>query len=364
MPNIMNHALDMGHLTLEERPFDELDALVLSQLVYLPLKGFLTREDSCTVAQAWEYIQNNVVLDPLDAFQKKRYQLFEVCAEMPRYAGWRLCGYVDEIDTEREMQFCACTYDLHNGCRCIAFRGTDMTLVGWKEDFNLSYTTVPSQHEAAEYVHRASADHGDALYFCGHSKGGNLAVYAAAATDASTRERIRRVYSFDAPGVDEETLNSHGYELVSQRIDSYLPQSSIVGMLLNYHPVYTVVRANTLGVLQHDALSWQVQNGAFEQLESVDHTAKLTDETIHAWLAGIGLEERRQLVDTLYDVVEASRAELVTELVSDWRDSANRMLEAYRDLSADFKKNVRRLLRSLFATGAGELLDIILRTRE
>lgn len=362
MPNIMNHAMDVGHLSLEERPFDELDALVLSQLVYLPLKGFMGREDTCTIEQAWEYICEHAVPDPLDAFQKKRYQLFEVCAELPRYAYWNVCDYVDEIDQEREMQFCACAYDLHNGCRCLAFRGTDMSLVGWKEDFNLSFTTVPSQHEAAEYAQRVSMDHGDVLYFCGHSKGGNLAVYAAAATDASTRERIRRVYSFDAPGVDEGTLNSPGYALVSERIDSYLPQSSIVGMLLNYHPVYTVVRANTIGVLQHDTMTWQVRDGAFVELEGVDHTAKITDETIHAWLAGIEPEERRQLVDTLYDVVEASRAQLVTELVADWKESANRMLEAFRDLSPAFKKNVRRILRSLFATGANEVVSTILET--
>lgn len=354
--------MDVGHLTLEERPFDELDALVLSQLVYLPLKGFVTREEICTIEQAWAYISEHVTVNPLDAFQRKRYELFGVCAELPRYAHWDVCDAVDEVDEEREMQFAACTYDLHNGCRCIAFRGTDMTLVGWKEDFNMSYTTVPSQHEAAEYAHRVSQDHGDALYLCGHSKGGNLAIYAAAVTDASTRERIRRVYSFDAPGVDEETLNSHGYALVSERIDSYLPQSSLVGMLLNYHPVYTVVQANTLGLLQHDTMTWQVRSGAFVELEGVDSTARLTDETLHAWLAGIDLEERRLLVDTLYDVVEASRAQLLTDLVEDWKESANRMLEAYRDLSADFKKKVRRLLRSLFATGANEVAANILRT--
>ncbi len=354
--------MEVGRLSLEEHPFDELDALILSQLVYLPLDGFLKAEERCTIAEAGEYIRDHVVISPLDGFQKRRYDLFEMCAELPRYAYWEISGYVNEIDEEKEMQFCACVYDLHNGSRCIAYRGTDMTLVGWKEDFNMSYTTVPSQHEAAEYIHKAAQGHGDALYLCGHSKGGNLAVYAAAVTDPSTRERIRRVYSFDAPGVDAETLNSYGYAMVSDRIQSYIPQSSIVGMLLNYHPVYTVVKSNTVLILQHDTMSWQVRGGAFVVMEGVDVTSKVTDEAIHEWLAGIELDERRFLVDTLYRVVEASQAELVTDLVSDWRDSANRMLEAVRGLRSDEKKSIRRMLRSLFATGANEVVETIVQT--
>jgi len=362
VPNVQNHAIEVGHLSLEERPFDALDALILSQLVYLPLEGFLQPGGTCTIEEAGEYVRENVSVHPLDTFQKKRLALFETCAELPRYAYWKISGYVNEIDTEKEMQFAACVYELLNGSRCIAFRGTDMTLVGWKEDFNMSYGTVPSQHEAAEYIRRAAQGHGDILYLCGHSKGGNLAVYAAAATDASTRERIRRVYSFDAPGVDGGTLHSQGYAMVSPRIESYLPQSSIVGMLLNYHPVYTVVRSNTLAVLQHDTMTWQVRDGAFVTLAGVDKISSITDETVHAWLEGIDLEERRFLVDTLYRVVASSQADLLTDLVSDWKESAERMAGAVRGLTADEKKGVRRMLRSLFATGANEVVETILKT--
>jgi len=361
LPNIQNHAIEIGHLSLVERPFDELDALILSQLVYMPLDGFLPVGGGCTIEEAGEYIRENVTVHPLDSFQKKRYDLFEACAELPRYAYWQISGYVNEIDSEKEMQFCACTFHLPNGSRCIAYRGTDMTLVGWKEDFNMSYTTVPSQQEAAEYIQKAAAEHGDALYLCGHSKGGNLAVYAAATTDASTRERIRRVYSFDAPGVDEETLHSHGYALISERIESYLPQSSIVGMLLNYHPVYTVVRSGTLAVLQHDTMTWQVRDGAFATLPGLDHVSRITDEAVHAWLSGIDPEQRRFLVDTLYRVVASSQADLLTDLVDDWKESANRMLDALRGLDPQERKSIRRMLRALFATGANEVVEVILK---
>ena len=367
MANIQDHAVAVGEAGLDERPFDALDALILSQLVYLPLQGFLRGGESCELHEAWAYLQEHVAAEELDIFQRKRYRLFETCAELPRYAYWRLSAYDDVVDTEREMQFCACTYELLNGQRCIAFRGTDLHIVGWKEDLNMSFMTVPSQQEAAEYVQRAARGHGDQLLFCGHSKGGNLAVYAGACADPSTRERIRRIYAFDGPGVDEQTLDSYGYALIAGRIESYIPQSSVVGMLLHYHPVYTVVRAMTVGILQHDVMTWQVKNGDFVRLQGVDMTGRVTDEATHAWLATMDMDERRLLVDTLYQVVDAAQGELVTDLISDWRDSAAKMLDAIRDLDSGVKQSVRKMLRSLFSTGADEVVRIIvqnIRNRE
>jgi len=134
----------------------------------------------------------------------------------------------------------------------------------------------------------------------------------------------------------------------------------VVGMLLNYHPVYTVVEAATIGILQHDAMTWQVEDGAFVTLAGVDVTGRLTDETIHAWLAGMEMEERRFLVDTLYQVVDAAQAELVTDLATDWLESAGKMLEAVRGLDQKTRRNVLRLLHSLFSTGAGEIVKLVI----
>ena len=360
MPNIQDHAVAVGGMDLSARPFDALDALVLTQLVYLPMEGLLNGGGLATIAQAWDYLRENVDPAPFDRFQKKRWKLFETCASLERYRSWEAADYINDIDAEREMQFCACTYHLPGGLSIVAYRGTDLTVAGWKEDLNMSYMTVPSQHEAAEYVFRAARGTGDALILCGHSKGGNLAVYASASTDASTRERIRRVYTFDGPGVDENTLGSYGYALVSGRIESFIPESSVVGMLLNYHPVYTVVKAATLGILQHDAMTWQVEDGAFVTLAGVDATGRITDETMHAWLAEMDIDQRRLLVDTLYQVVDAAQAELVTDLAEDWLDSAGKMLEAIRGLDGKVKRDVVRMLHSLFSTGANEVVKLVI----
>ena len=217
----------------------------------------------------------------------------------------------------------------------------------------MSFMTVPSQKEAVDYVERQGRQ-GAALRLGGHSKGGNLAVYAGACVDPAVQERILRVYSFDGPGMDEETLGSPGYDRISARIESYIPQSSVVGMLLHYHPVYTVVRSASVGILQHDAMTWQVKDGDFVRRNDLDMSGRITDEAIHTWLQSMDMDQRRELVDTLYRVVDASRAELVTDLIEDWRDSAVKALEAIRELDPRVKADVRRMLRTLFSTGAAE----------
>ena len=360
MPNVQDHALAVGEQRLAQRPFDALDGLILTQLVYMPMEGRLDKGESCTVREAWDFLRENVDYEKLDQFQKKRYKLTEVCAGLPRYADWVMRDYENLIDDEREMQFCACTYQTEAGLRYIPFRGTDLTVAGWKEDLNMSFMTVPSQQEAADYVARAAKGNGDVLMLGGHSKGGNLAVYAGAHAEPSTRERIRVVNSFDGPGLDEETLACEGYQLVRERIESYIPQSSVVGMLLHYHPVYTVVKADSVGILQHDAMTWQVENGDFMRLNGLNLSGKLTDEALHAWLQTMDKEDRRLLVDTAYRVLDAGQAELVTDFTDDWRDHAAKALEAIRELNPQVKRDVRRMLRSLFSTGASEALRMAL----
>ena len=360
MANIQDHARQTGGRPLGEKPFDALDGLILTQLVYMPMEGLMDGPDARpTVAQAWAFLKAHVDYEALDVFQQKRYRLFETCAGLERYAAWRMRDYVNEIDPQREMQFCACTWELPDGRRYAAFRGTDLTIAGWKEDLNMSFMTVPSQKEAAAYIERAAEKPG-ALMLGGHSKGGNLAVYAGACAAEAAQKRIDKVYSFDGPGLDESMLHSAGYQRVSPRVESYIPQSSVVGMLLHYHPVYTVVKSTALGILQHDAMTWQVEDGAFVTQSGLDMSGRITDEAIHTWLQGMDMERRRLLVDTLYKVVDAAQAELVTDLTEDWRESAARILEAIRELDPKVKRDVRRMIHSLFSSGASEVVRQVL----
>ena len=169
----------------------------------------------------------------------------------------------------------------------MAYRGTDNSIAGWHEDFDMGYASpVPAQSEAVAYLRRM-AEAGRPLHVCGHSKGGNLAAYAAAFSDEATQELLQDIYSFDGPGLDEAALESEGYARIRPRLRSYIPQSSVVGLLMGYHTDYTVVHAQQVGILQHDGLSWQVDGPRFQRDEEVDAGARILCEGLHSWLKGI-----------------------------------------------------------------------------
>ena len=317
MPNLFDHVRDVGGLSLAQRPFDELDSLALTQIVYMPFEGLLDAGGSVSLARAWDFLRETYPDNFTDPFQHKRYDLTALCAGSARYADWELHDYVNDIDNERMTQFCACTFEPPgSGLSYIALRGTDLTLVGWREDLNMSFMTIPAQTETVEYLERIASRTGDALMLGGHSKGGNLALYAAAHAHSDTQARIRRAYSFDGPGVADDTLKSCGYELVRERVESYLPQGSVVGMLLSCHPVYTVVRSDAWGLLQHDALTWQIRDGAFETLPDLAPSGKFADEALRGWIDSLSPDDRRMLTDTVFRVVGAAQTDTVDTLLS------------------------------------------------
>ena len=157
MPNIQDHALQIGGQRLAERAFDALDSLILTQLVYMPFEGFLDRGESHTVRECWAFLRDYVEPEKLDRFQQKRYRLTEVCAGLPRYQDWQVHDYVNHIDREQNIQFCAACYDLDDGAVCVSFRGTDLNIAGWVEDMKMSFMVVPAQEEAARYVAEIAA---------------------------------------------------------------------------------------------------------------------------------------------------------------------------------------------------------------
>lgn len=360
MPALMEYLQDFGHLSFAERPFAPPDSLALTQMVYMPMEGLLDEGGSVTVAELWAFLAATYPDNFADPFQRKRYLMTKACAQTARFAQLRMMDYVNHIDFDLETQFCAATFALPDGSRYIAFRGTDLTLAGWKEDLNMSFMAVPAQQEAVAYTTRAAGAFAGALLLGGHSKGGHLALYAAAHCAAAVQQRIQSVYSFDGPGMDEQTLLSDGYARISAKVASYIPQSSVVGMLLCYHPVFQVVRSNTIGLWQHDALTWQVTDGAFEMLEGLDIGTQVADEALRQWIDRLTMEDRRFLKDTVFRVISALDPETIDPLVQDFTASTVKLFAAFRKLEPETRTRTRRILGDLFSSGASEAVRHIL----
>ena len=282
-----------------------------------------------------------------------------------RFASLPLRRAVQTTDAERQMQFAAVTFGLPDGTHFIAYRGTDNTLTGWREDFNMAFESpVPAQTAALEYLTQIAGETDGPLILGGHSKGGNLAVYAAAHAEAAVQGRIRTVYTFDGPGLDDATMVSAGYAAIAGRIRSFVPRSSVVGMLLAYHPEYTVVRSSATGLRQHDSFTWEVLGTGFRTVPDVDRGSQLVNQTVHAWLSRITPEKRRRFVDTLFDLLEATGATTVRELAASLPSRSGAILKALQKVDFDTARMMITLLGQFMTIGAQNILGLLRAPRE
>jgi hypothetical protein len=256
------------------------------------------------------------------------------------------------------MQFSAVCLDLPDGTMCVAFRGTDNTIVGWREDFNMAYTTrVPAQEAAVLYLVRAAALTRRPLRLAGHSKGGNLAVYAASFASKRIQDRIESIWSYDGPGMNRENAETEGFLRIKEKIRSYIPQTSIIGLLMDYYEPYTVVRSTASGISQHEPLSWQVYGPRFETLPSIDRTAMVVRETLHEWLQNSTPAQRAHFVEALFSMVENTNATRMSELTGEKLKTLVAMVGARKDVDPETRRVFTRLMAQAVTLGFGNVID-------
>lgn len=257
------------------------------------------------------------------------------------------------------MQFAAVSFLLPDGSVYAAYRGTDMTIVGWQEDFNMSFlSAVPAQVKAAEYAGAvARACPGRALRIGGHSKGGNLSVYAAVKAPAAVQDRIVRVYNNDGPGFAKPLVGTPEHMRVADRILTVVPQSSVVGQLLEHEQNVEIVRSDAEGMLQHDGFSWQVVGDHFIHLDGFSREGKVIDETLESWEGSLSPKQREAFADALYTVLTASGAKTLSDLNGDKLKSAVTMLKTYSNLDRETRQLLSGSLRALVGSYAKNVAD-------
>ncbi len=319
MPNMLDYILWKGKLSFAEFPLSSVDALLISTLSYIQFDNMIAPNPQ-EAPRLSELSQ--MFLELPEEAGKSRFrdsrdrELLETMGKSRRFGSLRLTGARELADEKKELQFAAITLLLENGGALAAFRGTDGTLIGWKEDLNLSFLDViPGQQAARDYLEEIGKLCPGELYAAGHSKGGNLAVYAAVRSREDIRERIRGVYNYDGPGFRQKVLKDPGYRELLDRIHTFVPQGSVVGMLLEHEEPYTVVQSTEKGLLQHEPYSWEITGDGFAELSQVTEGSRMVDETIKSWLAGLSVEEREHFINTLFEILEASDAEHIDELI-------------------------------------------------
>lgn len=349
--NIVEYVHAYGYFDFEALPFGAVDALVLGQFAYLKMNGlvqgmgtgngFVTLKDMAQMPEA-----EQLFADP--RWEENNRALFREMCESRRFGTMKCMFCEEKTCLEDETQFMAVTCMLSDGSVKILYRGTDETIVGWKEDFNMAFQfPIPGQAAGMQYLEEVSGRVSGRLDLIGHSKGGNLAVYAAMYASEQTRERIGTIYNLDGPGFRSEVYTTGGFEKIKDRIVKIIPKSSIVGMILEDHGAYKVVESKNTGLLQHDPFSWQIDRIDFVYADRMNEPYRLMDEGLNAWISALSREEVADFVNTLYQVVSASEAEDLISFTKNWTKSLAGMTGAIQHMDDETKRNMHRIMKRL-----------------
>lgn len=285
----------------------------------------------------------------MSVFEKENRALFEGMLSGRRFRDMKLNCYINLVEKEWETQFSAITFILDDGTLFLAFRGTDETIIGWKEDFNMAFLSpVPGQEYSVKYVNMVTGWLHQPFYIGGHSKGGNLAVYSGMKCAPFVQKRIQKIYSLDGPGFRPEVLKECHYNAIEGKVVKLLPHSSMIGMIFERDIHYRVVESNSHGLLQHDPFSWLVEEDHFVDVGDIYESQKIINEALNEWILSLNEEQVRTFVETLYQVISASQADDLITFTADWKKSMNAVVTALKEVDDQTAEMLRGIIRSLF----------------
>lgn len=344
MRTLLDYMKEHGGENFDRLPFNELDAAVFSQLVYLPLERAL-RPGGTTLKAAADALRGTPCGKVYEFMLRPRLETLRLAGLFPRWRDIVIADFKSDTDPKAQKQFCAMTC-LLPGRAVVAFRGTDLTLTGWKEDLNMAFQSpVPAQRDAADYLTRQAEKNPLPLIVCGHSKGGNLAMYAGFFAESAVRARIEGVYPFDGPGLRRRDLDRRTPPLPP--VYSFLPRGSVVGIIFRPYRPYVSVKCPVPGLWQHDPYLWQTEDTRFARAHGLSLFSRLMDDTLDDWLNSLSEEDQKIFVDTLYRVISAAGTDLLGDVVRGGIPVMRRMLDAAISLPRPVRGACMRVVRRL-----------------
>lgn len=351
MGNIMDYISWRGDLSFEQAQFNEVDNLILACFSYVNLDGIsaVTKQKGIGLKKLTKEFMKLHTMKELEAdksfIRLAPFMMMEM-AKSVRFGKCVVRNYVNDIVTEAEQQFAAMEIVLEDGTSYVSFRGTDDTIIGWKEDFNLSTGVVPAQKRAIEYLQKISEHTDGMLRVGGHSKGGNLAIYGSVMCK-SVHEKILEIYSNDGPGFSREFQELPEMKEMMPKIIRIIPEYSIIGTLLEHEKEPVIVASSSKGLLQHDGFSWEVQGPALVRRDSLNKTALRFIEILHKWIDGMDTEQKRLLIEDLFATLQASGYENLSEVQSGGLKSLAAMVKRVEKFAPESRGMMQELLTAI-----------------
>lgn len=358
MANVCDYIKWRGDLDLEKSDFNEIDNLILSRFSYFPFDNIIEENEVVTIKELGERF-NKQDINKLPILWKDDVDLFPLMGQSKRFGEMLATKYINKIDVEQEKQFSAITVLMPDDTIFVSYRGTDNTIVGWKEDFNMSFKShIASQISAKEYLEIIAKEYPDKkIRIGGHSKGGNIAVYAATFVSNEIKDRIINVYNNDGPGFCEDVIETPEYQETIKTVHTYIPQSSIIGRLMNHKEKYTVVESVQKGIMQHDLYSWQVLGKEFVTLKELTDGSEFVDKTIKGWLENVEPAKREQVIDVVFDILNATDAQTMKDLKANWFSSGRVIMTSYKNIDNETKDMIWKAVSELLKSAKNNIFD-------
>ena len=355
MATIFDYLVWRADVPFSVDPFNEVDNLILAELSYTDFGGIVPENDTkISISDAYREFFARHTREEIAAnksFTAKAPLLMDEMVKGRRFGNMTLRNYIDV--SGENLQLSAVTFGLDDRTDYAAFRGTDGTVAGWKEDFNFSFMNeTEGQKLAVQYLNGTRG----MLRVGGHSKGGNLAVYAAAFCD--TQDRILEVYSNDGPGFRDEIISREGFQRILPRVKNIVPDSSVIGLLLSGYQSRHVVKSSASGITQHDGFTWQVIRNRFEDATLSD-VSKLIDQAIGKWLSSMDDAARQSFTEIVFSLIESTGKERFSSMSEDKWKTAESILNAVKNLPKEQQQEGIRLLSQLGQSGGQTILEYL-----
>ena len=352
-----------NNVSFRAAPFNEIDNVILSYLAYADFGELLQEEkrrvsiETCFKRFCKKHDLANVRESKL--FIERAPLLLEDMVCGARFRGTKVVHFREVFDKEKVQQFAALVFLLPDGTKYVSFRGTDLSITGWKEDFLMSFTAeTEGAKEAVSYLNEVAACVEGDLILGGHSKGGNFAMFAAAFAEDAVKERIRKVYNNDGPGFREEIVRSAAYRELLPKITNIVPQTSIIGRLLSNEAAHTVVKSTAAGIFQHDVTTWEVTKDKFVRAEP-DAFSDFVEKSLGTWLETMDDEARKSLVETVFSMIEMTEAETFAEFGENLFKNTGLIIKGLGRLPKEKRSELTAALGGLAEAGRATVLDKI-----
>ena len=361
MANIFDYLNWRGDVPFPADPFNEVDNLILANLSYTDLEDIVPSDGTViplsVIRDLYFETHDKEALKKNPSFLAKPPLLMDEMLSGPRFRDLTACCYINNVNDDKRFQISAVTFLVGDGTIYVAFRGTDNSLTGWKEDFDLSYITeTPGQKLAVQYLEKIASVLPYPIRVGGHSKGGNFAVYASSFCDPVVQDRIIIVYSDDGPGFLEDVTRSAGYLRILPKVTSIIPDTSIIGLLLSSLSKHHVVKSTASGIMQHDGFSWCINRNQFVPAE-LSETGKIMNRTLDSWISRLDDDTRRSFTDTVFTILEATGKDTVSEISHEKMKSMEKMIGSMPFIPKEKQAELLRLAGQLLQIGGQAVLE-------